>query len=127
VPREASFWAAALAAGALGTAIAHLSGVVVPGGLAGPWTWAALTGCVAVAWWRFGLDPVLAFWSCYVLTRPLGTSIALRLAAGQRAGGPGLGQWPVTAGLAVGVVIVVTYLAISRRDVLGPGIAAVPP
>jgi uncharacterized membrane-anchored protein len=127
MPREAFFWAAALAAYALGTAIVHLSGVVVPGGLAGLWTWVAVTGCVAVAWRWFGLGPVLAFWSCYVLTRPLGTSIALRLAAGRGEGGLGLGLWPVSAGLAVGVVIMVTYLAVSHSDALAPGIAAVPP
>jgi len=28
------------------------------------WTWAALTGCIAVAWRWFGRGPVLAFWSC---------------------------------------------------------------
>jgi hypothetical protein len=77
-----------------------------------------------MAWRWFGLGPVLAFWSCYVLTRPLGTSIALRLAAGRNAGGPGLGPWPVSAGLAVGAAIMVTYLALSRRDALAPGIAA---
>jgi uncharacterized membrane-anchored protein len=35
VPREAFFWAASLAACALGTAIAHLSGALVPAGLTG--------------------------------------------------------------------------------------------
>src|SRR5262245_23031518 len=50
VSREAFFWAATLAAYALGTALVHLSGVVVPAGPAGLWTWAALTGCIAVAW-----------------------------------------------------------------------------
>jgi uncharacterized membrane-anchored protein len=125
-PRQAFFWAASLAASALGTAIAHLSGdfsgALVPAGLAGLCTWVALSGCIAVAWWRFGLSPVLAFWSCCVLTRPLGTSIALWLAAGSSADGRGLGRWPVSAGLAAGVVIAVTYLAVSRHDASAPGI-----
>jgi uncharacterized membrane-anchored protein len=121
VPREAFFWAASLAASALGTAIAHLSGALVPAGLAALFARVALTGCVAVAWWRFGLSPVLAFWSGCVLTRPLGTSIALWL-AGSSADGPGLGRWPVSAGLAAGVVIAVTYLAVSRHDASPPGI-----
>jgi uncharacterized membrane-anchored protein len=30
----------------------------------------------AVGHWRFGLNPILAFWSAYVLTRPLGASPA---------------------------------------------------
>lgn len=115
--RESFFWAAALAACALGTAIAHLGGGGVPAGLPRVWLWAALTGCIAAAWWRFGLSPVLAFWSCFALTRPLGTSIATWLAAGQSADGLGLGQWPVTAGLAAGVLIAVAYLAIGGRDV----------
>jgi uncharacterized membrane-anchored protein len=127
VAREAFFWAASLAASALGTAIAHLSGdfsgALVPGGLAGLCIWATLAGCIAVAWRRFGLSPVLAFWSGCVLTRPLGTSLALWLAAGRSADGPGLGRWPVTAGLAAGVVIAVTRLAVSHRDAPAPAIA----
>jgi uncharacterized membrane-anchored protein len=28
----------------------------------------------AVAWWRFGLNEVAAFWFAHVVTRPLGAS-----------------------------------------------------
>ncbi|HEX5302934.1 MAG TPA: hypothetical protein VFW50_38665 [Streptosporangiaceae bacterium] len=35
-------------------------GVVVPAGLAGLWTWLALSGCIAVAWRWFGLGPEIS-------------------------------------------------------------------
>jgi len=53
----------------------------------------ALTVIVAVAWWRFGLDPVLAFWLAFVLRYPLGGGAASWMAAGCNAGGLGLGRW----------------------------------
>jgi uncharacterized membrane-anchored protein len=76
--------------------------------------WMAVTGCVVVAWWWFGLSPVLAFWSGCVLTRPLGTSVAFCLTDQP---GTTSGVWVASATLAIGVVACVSYLAISHRDV----------
>jgi uncharacterized membrane-anchored protein len=117
MPREAFFWAATLASCALGRAILYLPGLLLRNGSPDLYLllfWTAVTGCIGVAWWRFGLNPVLAFWSCCVLTRPLGTSVAFCL-AGEL--GTTAGVWAASAGLAVGVVVSVSYLAVSHRDV----------
>jgi uncharacterized membrane-anchored protein len=122
MPREAFFWAATLAACALGRAILYLPGLLLQNGSPDLYLllfWTAVTGCIGVAWWRFGLNPVLAFWSCCVLTRPLGTSVAFCL-AGEL--GTTVGVWVASAGLAVGVVASVSYLAVSHRDVATLGL-----
>ena len=75
--REGFYWATVLSTFALGTA-------------AGDWTASSLhlgyapSGFVflaafllpALAYWRFGLNPILGFWLSYVMTRPLGASFA---------------------------------------------------
>jgi uncharacterized membrane-anchored protein len=69
MPREAFFWAAALASCALGRAILYVPGLLLRNGSPDLYLllfWTAVTGCIGVAWWRFGLNPVLAFWSCCV-------------------------------------------------------------
>ena len=91
--RERFYWAAALVAFALGSAIGHA--IIVPDGLL---VWAVVVGGIAVGWKWLRFSAVLAFWSCYVLTRPLGTSAALALSSR-------LGQWPVSAGFAVAVLV----------------------
>ena len=37
---------------------------------------AAVISIPAVGWWRFGLNPIVAFWFAYIVTRPLGASFA---------------------------------------------------
>jgi uncharacterized membrane-anchored protein len=66
---------------------------------------------VAVAWWRFGLNPVLAFWLAFVLTYPLGGGVASWLAAGRPMGGLGLGCWPVSMSFAIAAFGLVVYMA----------------
>jgi uncharacterized membrane-anchored protein len=63
----------------------------------------------AVAHRRWRLDPVLAFWSAYVLTRPLGASFADWAAVPSARGGLGLGTGAVTLVL-LGLIAVVVAL-----------------
>jgi uncharacterized membrane-anchored protein len=77
---------------------------------------AALTAIIALARWRFGLNSVLAFWLAFVLTRPLGGGLASWMATGRRAGGLGLGRWPVSLYLAIAVVGLVAYMAVTSRE-----------
>src|SRR5262249_49432940 len=72
---------------------------------------------VAVAHWKFGLNPILAFWICYVLTRPVGASYADWVAFPTSVGGLGVGHGPVALFLTFLIVIFVGYLAVTRRDV----------
>jgi uncharacterized membrane-anchored protein len=51
----------------------------------------------AVGYWRRGLSAIVAFWFAYVVTRPLGASIADWLSKPARHGRVGLGDGPVAA------------------------------
>jgi uncharacterized membrane-anchored protein len=65
---------------------------------------------VPLALWQLGLDAVLAFWSSYVLTRPLGASVADFL--GKKSGGLGWGDGTVTA---IGLVLFAVLVAHATR------------
>ncbi|MFY0405418.1 hypothetical protein [Solicola sp. PLA-1-18] len=60
------------------------------------------------------IGEVAAFWSAYVLTRPMGASVADWLG---KQSGLGLGDGTVTAASLVLIVTLVAYLAVSRVDV----------
>ena len=100
---ERFFWAASLIGFALGTAIGHSLISATPG-LA---TWTVLIAGIAAAWKWLRLNASVAFWSCYVLTRPFGTSVALLLSNEPSKGGLGFGQWPVSVAVAVALIVVV--------------------
>jgi uncharacterized membrane-anchored protein len=79
-----------------------------------------------VAHWRLRLNSVVAFWTAYVLTRPLGASYADWMGVPHSVGGLDFGRGPVAIGLTVPIIALVAYLAISRRDV-EPGAAPARP
>lgn len=58
-----------------------------------------------------------AFWAAYVITRPLGASVADWMAVGHSRGGLDLGLGPVTLSWTVAILGFVGYMAVSRRDV----------
>ena len=59
---------------------------------------------------------MICFWLAYVLTRPLGASLADWLAVSPAAGRHG-GAGPVSLGLAIIILGFVAFLAITRKDV----------
>ena len=70
--RECFYWAAVVSTFALGTAIGDLTAITLNlGYLGSAILFAALLAVPAVGYWRFHLNPTLAFWSAYVLTRPV--------------------------------------------------------
>jgi uncharacterized membrane-anchored protein len=74
--REAFYWTAILFTFALGTAAGDLIGEQYSLGYGlSVLLYAALIAIIAVAYWKFRLNGVLAFWAAYVVTRPLGASI----------------------------------------------------
>ncbi|UXY31986.1 COG4705 family protein [Streptomyces sp. HUAS TT20] len=117
--REAFYWAAVLATFALGTAAGDLTATVGFGYLGSVALFAAAICVPAVAHRFAGLNAVTAFWTAYVITRPLGASLADWMALGHARGGLGLGLGPVTLAWTVAIVCFVGYLAISREDVSG--------
>jgi uncharacterized membrane-anchored protein len=116
--REAFYWAAVLATFALGTAAGDLTAVTFGLGYFGSGLmFAAVIALPAVGYWRFGWNPVLAFWFAYVVTRPLGASFADWMAVSSARGGLALGTGPVSLVLAALIAAFVAYLSITRKDV----------
>jgi uncharacterized membrane-anchored protein len=115
--QELFYWSAVGSGFALSQAAGHASAefgfTYLRGELA---VVAALTAVVAVAWWRFSLNPVLAFWMAFVLTYLLGGGVATWLASPRNTGGLGLGHWPVTISLAIAVLGLVVYMAVTSRE-----------
>lgn len=89
--REVFYWFAILFTFALGTAAGDLAteslGLGFRVGAAVFGLMIALTG----AGYRMGLNPVLAFWLTYILTRPLGAAIGDLLSQSREYGGIGFG------------------------------------
>ncbi|MEU6573278.1 hypothetical protein [Streptomyces sp. NPDC046805] len=115
--REAFYWSAVLATFALGTAAGDLTATIGLGYLGSIALYAAAIAVPAVAHRWIGLNAVTAFWSAYVITRPLGASVADWMAVGTSRGGLGLGLGPVTLSWTLAILGFVGYLAFSRKDV----------
>ena len=120
--RENYYWAAVLATFALGTAAGDLTAIELNWGF---FPSALLFGGVIavpmVGWWRFGLNPVVAFWAAYVVTRPLGASFADWFSKPHGQSGLGLGDGTVSAIELVIFIGLVAYTAVRRGDIQGPG------
>jgi uncharacterized membrane-anchored protein len=116
--REVFYWATVLATFALGTAAGDLTATTLGLGYLGSGLMFAVAIAVpAVAHWRFGLGAIAAFWSAYVVTRPLGASFADWMAVSSARGGLAWGLGPVTLYWTIAILAFVGYLAATRKDV----------
>jgi uncharacterized membrane-anchored protein len=116
-PRELFYWAAVLAAFAMGTALGDLAAYTVKlGFFSAGVVFAVLFLLPGIAYYAGGLNPILAFWASYVLTRPLGASFADWTGKSVHAGGLGIGDGTVAAILAALIVTGVSYLTVTRSD-----------
>jgi uncharacterized membrane-anchored protein len=113
--RECFYWAAVLGTFALGTAAGDLTAYQL--GL-GFWTSALLFGAIiaipAVAWSRRVMNPILAFWFAYIITRPLGASFADGFSKPTK-GGLNLGDGTVSAIALIVFIALVAYVSRSER------------
>jgi uncharacterized membrane-anchored protein len=115
--REAFYWLAVLFTFALGTASGDLTAERLNVGYA--WSailFAAVIAAVAVLHYRFRLNAVAAFWIAYILTRPLGASLGDYLSQHRVDGGLGLGTTTTSILFLTAILIVVTFLSITRKD-----------
>jgi uncharacterized membrane-anchored protein len=125
--REGYYWAAVLATFALGTAAGDLTAMPLNlGFFDSALLFAAIIAVPAIAWWRFSLNPVVAFWAAYVVTRPLGASFADWFGKPHGQTGLGLGDGVVTGVGLVAFVGLVAYTALTRRDVQVPATRTTP-
>jgi uncharacterized membrane-anchored protein len=115
--RELFYWAAVLATFALGTAAGDLTAVTFGLGYFGSiLLFGAIIAIPAIGYFRFGMNSILAFWFAYVVTRPVGASVADWLAVSSARGGLALGTGPVSLVLAAAIAGFVYYLAKTGRD-----------
>ena len=115
--REGFYWAAILLTFALGTAAGDLVAEKMQFGYA---ISAALFGgaiaLVTLAYSKFNLNAVWAFWIAYVLTRPFGASCGDLLSQDPKNGGLGLGTVGTSALFLVVILALVSWLTVSRKD-----------
>ena len=119
--REAFYWSTVFATFALGTALGDFTASVLNlGFLTSGVLFAVIFLIPALAWWQFRLNPVVAFWAAYVVTRPLGASFADYLSKPHSISGANFGDGPTSAVLLAAVVTGVAWLAVRRTDIQQP-------
>ena len=115
--RELFYWATVMATLALGTAAGDMTaGTIGLGYFTSGVMFAILFALPALAYRFIHLNPILAFWIAYVLTRPFGASFADWAGKSQSLSGLGLGTGEVSVVLAIVIVILVGYLTVTRKD-----------
>lgn len=116
--REAFYWATVFATFALGTALGDFTATSLNlGYLSSGIIFAVLFLLPAIGWKFFGINSVVAFWTSYVLTRPLGASFADYFSKPANLSGIGFGDGPTALVFVVAVLVVVVYLTVVRPDV----------
>lgn len=116
--RELFYWAAVVATFAMGTALGDLTATTF--GLGYDFSivlFAAVILIPVIGFRWFGWNAIGSFWFAYVVTRPLGASIADWLGKPVSVGGLGWGDGQVALGLTTLIAILVAYLAITKMDV----------
>jgi uncharacterized membrane-anchored protein len=124
--REAFYWATVFATFALGTALGDFTATTLGlGYLASVVLFFAAIVVPAIGW-LLGLNAVAAFWWAYVLTRPLGASIADYFSKAPSLSGFGFGDGRTAMIATLAVAICVAFLAITRSDIQQPAEQAAP-
>jgi uncharacterized membrane-anchored protein len=115
--REGYYWAVVFATFALGTALGDFTAASLGMGyLVSGLFFLAVILIPAVAWWRFGMNSIAAFWMAYIVTRPLGASFSDWISKPSALTGLGFGNGRTAIVFGVAVLIAVSYLAIARPD-----------
>jgi uncharacterized membrane-anchored protein len=116
--REAFYWAAVAATFAMGTALGDYTAYTLHlGYFTSAVLFAGLIAVPAVGYRWFRWNGVLSFWMAYVVTRPLGASIADGLGKAKNLSGLGYGDGKVSLVFAALIVAMVTWLAVTKADV----------
>lgn len=115
--RETFYWATVLATFALGTAAGDLTATTIGiGYFSSALLFAGLIALIASGYYLFKLNEIFCFWLAYILTRPLGASLADWMGKAKSVGGLGWGDGHVAIILTIIIIGFVSYLAISHRD-----------
>lgn len=111
--REAFYWLAILFTFALGTSAGDWLAEGL-GYLQAGLAYGAVIAIIAVAYYRFSLNGILAFWLAYILTRPMGASFGDLLAQPKADGRVGLGTTITSAIFFCGIALLVAYMTIFK-------------
>lgn len=112
--RELFYWAAVMATFALGTAAGDFTAHTLKLGYFGSAALFAVVILIPALGYRFfHMNEVLAFWFAYILTRPVGASVADWLGKPKYLSGMAFGDGPVS--LAFGVLIVACVAVMTRE------------
>ena len=123
--REGFYWLAILFTFALGTSAGDLAAEKLAFGyLPSALIFGGVIALIAVAHRAFRLNAILSFWLAYILTRPLGASLGDYLSQARTDGGLGLGTTVTSAIFLATILVLVVYLAISRRDQIAQPVGA---
>ena len=116
--REAFYWATVVATFAMGTALGDFTAYTLHlGYFPSAFVFAGIIAIPAVGYRFLRWNGIVSFWLAYVVTRPLGASIADGLGKPRAVSGLGLGEGSVALVIAALIVAMVSYLAISGAGV----------
>lgn len=114
--RELFYWATVIATFALGTAAGDMTAATLHlGYFPSAVLFAVLFALPGLAFWLLGFNEIAAFWLAYIMTRPLGASIADWLGK-PYLGGLGLGDARIALVLTIVIIGFVGYLTVTHKD-----------
>ena len=115
--REVFYWAAVASTFAMGTALGDFTAYTLHlGYFSSAVVFAAVIAVPAVGFRWLGWNAVFSFWFAYVMTRPLGASIADGLGKPTTVGGLGIGSGWVALAFGAAIFAIVAYLAATGAD-----------
>jgi len=117
--RDLFYWLTILFTFALGTASGDLIAEKLDVGYF--WSLIIFAGSIAIvylAYKKFKLNAVWAFWIAYILTRPLGASIGDYLSQARTDGGLGLGTVVTSGVFLLAILVTVIYLTKTKKDTI---------
>jgi uncharacterized membrane-anchored protein len=118
--RELFYWAAVVTTFALGTAAGDLTAYTLGlGYLASAILFLAVIAIPAAGYGLLRINAVFAFWFAYILTRPVGASVADWLGFPHSVGGLGFGHGAVSLVTTLMIVICVAVMSVTERGRAG--------
>jgi uncharacterized membrane-anchored protein len=116
--RERFYWLAVLFSFALGTSAGDLAAQALGlSYLMSGMLFAALIGIVALGYQLFNVNPLVAFWLAYTLTRPLGASIGDFISQPVPSGGLGVGSTDTSLLFLAAIGVTAVYMGLTYRPV----------
>ncbi len=115
--RELFYWATVMTTFALGTAAGDMTAFTLKlGYFSSIILFFGLILVIGILWKVLKLNSILIFWLAYILTRPLGASIADWAGKPHPIGGIGLGDGLVSIALTIFIIFFIIYMSVNRKE-----------